>query len=181
MQDAAACRFCRLIQSASRNGRLPLSFAQQRLWFLAQMGGVIGEAYHIPFGLRLKGDLDRRALGAALDRIVARHEALRTSFAFLDEQPVQQIAPAENSRFVLPEHDLRQHKDAEAELAQVVAQEAGAAFDLEAGPLIRGRLLRLAEDEHALLITHASHRLRRLVDGGAGQRTERSVRCFSAR
>ena len=65
------------IERVERNERLALSFAQQRLWFLAQMEGV-SEAYHIPFGLRLKGDLDGVALRRALDRIVARHEALRT-------------------------------------------------------------------------------------------------------
>ena len=67
------------IAAVERASRLPLSFAQQRLWFLAQMEGV-SEAYHIPFGLRLKGELDRAALRRALDRIVARHEALRTTF-----------------------------------------------------------------------------------------------------
>ena len=56
-----------------------LSFAQQRLWFLAQMGGV-SEAYHMPFGLRLKGGVDRGALRRALDRVIERHEVLRTTF-----------------------------------------------------------------------------------------------------
>ena len=129
-----------------------MSFAQQRLWFLAQMGGV-SEAYHIPMGLRLKGDLDRVCLRRALDRIVVRHEALRTTFVFIDEEPVQQIASAENSRFLLLEHDLREQGDAQAELDRVVKLEAEASFDLNAGPLIRGRLIGLAEDEHVLLIT----------------------------
>ena len=69
----------------------PLSFAQQRLWFLAQMEGV-SEAYHIPFGLRLRGELDEEALRRALDRIVARHEGLRTTFVQSMEKPVQRIA-----------------------------------------------------------------------------------------
>ena len=63
-----------------RVDRFPLSFAQQRLWFLGQMEGG-SEAYHVPFGLRLKGDLNRVALRETLDRIVARHGALRTTFA----------------------------------------------------------------------------------------------------
>ena len=140
------------ITPAQRSGRLPLSFAQQRLWFLAQMEGV-GEAYHISGGVRLKGDLDRAALRRALDRILIRHEALRTTFAFLDGEPVQRIAAIENSRFALLEHELREHRAAQAELDRLMGMEASAPFDLEHGPLIRGRLIRLADDEHALLLT----------------------------
>ena len=107
------------------------------------------------FGLRLKGDLDRTALRRALDRIVARHEALahhlrRSSM----EQPVQRIAAAEDEPFSAARtRSARAPRCAEAELDRLSAQEASASFDLEAGPLIRGRLIRLAEDEHALLIT----------------------------
>ena len=140
------------VTSAERVGPVPLSFAQQRLWFLAQMGGI-SEAYHIPFGFRLRGALDQGALRRALERIVARHEALRTTFAFVEEQPVQRIVPSEESPFLLSEHDLCGHIDSGAELERLVALEAAASFDLEAGPLIRGRLIRLAEEEHALLIT----------------------------
>src|SRR5438477_9330323 len=69
------------MERVDRSRRLPLSYAQQRLWFLAQMEGV-SEAYHIAFGLRLQGELDRGALRRALNRIVERHEVLRTVFAF---------------------------------------------------------------------------------------------------
>ncbi|MGA0525062.1 condensation domain-containing protein, partial [Escherichia coli] len=79
---------------ADRSGPLPLSFAQQRLWFLAQMEGG-REAYHIPVGLRLKGELDEDALRRSLDRIVARHEALRTRFAVQEGASVQRMAPAD--------------------------------------------------------------------------------------
>ena len=140
------------IVAVERGAHLPLSFAQQRLWFLAQMEGV-SEAYHIPMGLRLKGRLDRAALRKALDRIVARHEALRTIFAMVDGEPVQQILSREESRFHLVEHDLRGHSDSREELARLAAEEAEASFDLEAGPLIRGRLIRLGNEEDALLIT----------------------------
>src|SRR5438270_8816240 len=132
--------------------RLPLSFAQQRLWFLAQIGGT-GEAYHISFGCLLRGSLDQAALRRALDRIVARHEVLRTSFGQIDGIPVQKIASVEESRFVLEGHDLRQHRETEQELGRLIAKEAATSFDLEHGPLIRGRLIRVGEDEHALLIT----------------------------
>jgi amino acid adenylation domain-containing protein len=140
------------IVAVERGAHLPLSFAQQRLWFLAQMEGV-SQAYHIPMGWRLKGDLDRTALRKALDRIVARHEALRTIFAMVDGDPVQRILSREESRFHLVEHDLRGRSDDQEELARLAAEEAEAGFDLETGPLIRGRLIRLAEEEDALLIT----------------------------
>ena len=84
---------------------------------------------------------------------MARHEVLRTTFAFVEGEPVQQIAPAEESHFHLVEHDLRGSSDAREDLKRVVAEESGATFDLQAGPLIRGRLIRLADEEDALLIT----------------------------
>ncbi|HEY5906539.1 MAG TPA: amino acid adenylation domain-containing protein, partial [Vicinamibacteria bacterium] len=140
------------ITRVERSVPLPLSFAQQRLWFLTQMEGA-GEAYHIPFALHLRGRLDTGALRRALDRILARHEALRTTFALIDGVPLQQIAPAEDCRFALVEHDLSGTPDPQEGLRRLAAEEAGAGFDLEAGPLIRGRLIRLAADEHALLLT----------------------------
>ncbi|HLL48435.1 MAG TPA: condensation domain-containing protein, partial [Longimicrobiaceae bacterium] len=140
------------IEAGERGERLELSFAQQRLWFLDRMEGA-GAAYHIPSGLRLAGALGRSALGRALDRIVARHEALRTTFVERDGVPVQRIAPAGESCFPLAEHDLRGHAAAEAELQRLSAEEAEAPFDLERGPLARGRLVRLGEAEHALLVS----------------------------
>ena len=140
------------ITKADRSQPLPLSYAQQRLWFLVQMEGV-SEVYHMPFGVRLAGKLDRDALGLALDRIVQRHEALRTTFAMVDGEPVQRIAAAKDSHFLLRDHDLRRHADSESGLRQLYEEEAHANFDLEAGPLIRGRLIRQEEDQYALLIT----------------------------
>ena len=131
---------------------IPLSFAQQRLWFLEQLGGT-GAAYHVPLRLRLRGALDRAALARALDRIVARHEALRTTFPAVDGEPVQRIASAEESAFRLVEHDLHAAPDAEDVLGRLMADEAGAPFDLAHGPLVRGRLVRMAPDDHVLLVT----------------------------
>jgi len=131
--------------------RTRLSFAQQRLWFLEQMGGV-GSAYHVGWALRLRGAVDRAALLRALDRIAARHEALRTTFARVDGEPVQRIAPAGQSGFRVVEHDLRGRPDAGAELARIVAAEDAAPFDLEAGPLARARLARVAGGEHVLVV-----------------------------
>lgn len=138
------------ITRTKRPPNIPLSFAQQRLWFLAQMEGV-SEAYHIPLGLRLSGELDRDALKRALDRIVWRHEALRTTFR-AGEPPVQQIA-APGCGFDLQEHDFSGRENAVAELEQLKREEAGRRFDLENDPPIRGHLIRLAAQEHMLLIT----------------------------
>ncbi len=96
------------ITPADRGAEGPLSYSQQRLWFLAQMEGV-SEAYHIPLGLRLHGRLDGEALRRALQRIVARHEGLRTIFKLIDGEPVQRILAVEESGFQLVEHDLERH------------------------------------------------------------------------
>jgi amino acid adenylation domain-containing protein len=140
------------IEAVERSGPLPLSFAQQRLWFLEQLGGM-GSAYHLAKGLRLHGDLDRAALRRALDRIVARHEALRTVFVAPSGEAEQRIVPAEQSPFPLLEHDLSAHAGRDEELRRLMAEEASAPFDLASGPLFRGRLVRLGEDEHVLLLT----------------------------
>ncbi|HEU0300275.1 MAG TPA: condensation domain-containing protein, partial [Longimicrobium sp.] len=140
------------IEPADRGERLAPSFAQQRLWFLEQLGSA-GAAYHIPLSLRLTGALDRAALVRALDRIVARHEALRTAFPSTDGKPVQRIMPVEEAAFRLVEHDLLDHPEPEVETRRLTVEELDARFDLEQGPLIRGRLLRLAADEHVLLVT----------------------------
>ncbi|HET7233827.1 MAG TPA: amino acid adenylation domain-containing protein, partial [Longimicrobium sp.] len=150
--EAAARAETMPIERVDRTGNVPLSFAQQRLWFLEQLGNL-GSTYHIPISLRLRGELDRGALARSLGRIVARHEALRTSFPTVDGEPVQRIAPAEESAFRLVEHDLRASADAEDELRRLVSDEAGALFDLARGPLIRGRLVRMAADDHVLLLT----------------------------
>src|SRR5262245_35438276 len=141
-----------LITRADRSKHIPLSFAQQRLWFLAQLEGV-REAYHITLGLQLKGQLDRAALRQALDRILARHESLRTTFGLVGGAMAQSIATIDESRLQLVEHDLHQRENGDEELEELIEREARAAFDLEAGPLIRGRLIRVSEDEHTLVIT----------------------------
>ncbi|HEU4456626.1 MAG TPA: condensation domain-containing protein, partial [Longimicrobium sp.] len=140
------------IEPVERGADLPLSFAQQRLWFIEGLGGA-GAAYHITVRRRLRGELDRGALRRALDRIVARHEALRTTFAEVDGAPVQRIAPPEESPFDLAEHDLRGHAEGGTELRRLMAEEEGSPFDLERGPLIRGRLARIGDQDHLLLIT----------------------------
>ncbi|MBI6946015.1 non-ribosomal peptide synthase/polyketide synthase [Pseudomonas koreensis] len=139
------------ILPAPRDQRLPLSFAQQRLWFLAQMDGG-HSAYNIPVGLRLRGRLDEDALQRALARIVARHETLRSRFSQLDDQPQVLILPVETG-LLLPVEDLRQHPQAENALRGLIEEQACASFNLQHDALLRGRLVRLADDHHVLLLT----------------------------
>ncbi|MDQ7758657.1 amino acid adenylation domain-containing protein [Xanthomonas sontii] len=141
------------ILTADRTRPLPLSWAQQRLWFLDRLDNA-GTAYHMPAAMRLTGKLDRASLRKALDRVVARHEILRTRFELADGEPTQIIAPAD-SGFTLFEHDLRalpEHLKAET-VQELSTQEMQAPFDLQTGPLIRGQLLQLSESEHVLLLT----------------------------
>ncbi len=154
------------ITVADRSGPLPLSFAQQRLWFLAQMEGG-SEAYHIPVGLRLKGELDED-----VDRIVARHEALRTRFVTEEGQAVQRVASADVG-FALDRVDLQGQADREQALATLSEREANTPFDLAHGPLTPGEAGRAgtrAADHDA------PHRVGWLVAGRAGARTGHAVR-----
>ncbi|MFB6848113.1 amino acid adenylation domain-containing protein, partial [Streptomyces sp. NPDC056373] len=133
---------------------VPLSYAQQRLWFLARLNPEASRAYHLRLAVRLSGDLDRTALRAALDRIVARHAVLRTVFELIDGEPRQRVLDAEQSTFLLVEHDTATDEGTGAtDVVQLVEHEAEQPFDLRSGPLIRGRLIRSAADEHVLLVT----------------------------
>ncbi|MBV8367935.1 MAG: amino acid adenylation domain-containing protein, partial [Candidatus Eremiobacteraeota bacterium] len=138
------------ILPVDRSERIPLSFSQERLWFSVQLDP--GRTYHIPFGLPLKGELDANALRRALNEIVARHEPLHTTFAEVDGEPVQRIG-APDAGFRLVEHDLREMPDAAAELQRISMAERRSPFDLQAGPLVRGRLVTTADDEHLLAVT----------------------------
>ncbi|HEX6747843.1 MAG TPA: amino acid adenylation domain-containing protein [Longimicrobium sp.] len=137
---------------ARGEGPAPLSFAQERLWFLDRMEP--GNAfYNLPNAVRMRGALDEAALERALGEIVRRHEALRTTFAEADGSPVQVIAPF--GGFALPVEDLSAlgEADREAAAARRVQEEAARPFDLSAGPLFRAALLRLGDEDHLLLVS----------------------------
>ncbi|HEV7369577.1 amino acid adenylation domain-containing protein, partial [Arenibaculum sp.] len=140
------------VMPGERGDRPPLSFAQQRLWFLARMGGGASEAYHVSLGFRLRGRLDEAALKKALDRLVGRHEALRTTFADADGEPFLRIGDPGRG-FELRSDDLSGAADPEGGLDGLMAAEEEAPFDLGRGPLVRGRLVRLAANDHVLLVT----------------------------
>lgn len=144
----------RALEVVPRSASLPVSWAQQRLWFLDQFDPAAHAAYLLPRAWQLRGELNRDALRAALDRIVARHEALRSTFVMRQGEPVQQIAPA-GVGFHLIEQDLNGLSAAQRRkrVRDLSRQEAEQPFDLSLEPLIRGQLLRLSADEHILLIT----------------------------
>ncbi|MHA6757540.1 amino acid adenylation domain-containing protein [Streptacidiphilus sp. PAMC 29251] len=140
---------------ADRGGSaLPLSFAQQRLWFLDQLEPGSAE-YLVPFGLHVRGRLDLAALDAALTGLVARHEILRTRFlADGDGNPSQLVLEATSVTATV--HDLRRTGGAvapEAAAQLIMEAEAGRPFDLATGPLLRADVVRLADDDQYLLLT----------------------------
>ncbi|MGF6383157.1 amino acid adenylation domain-containing protein [Paraburkholderia atlantica] len=149
--SGAAAQALPAIVAVSRQAPLELSFAQQRLWFLAQLDKDSAR-YHVPLGWRLQGRLDRAAWRRSLDQLYARHEALRSVFVDAEEGPRVEILPPGTGLPVL-EHDLRERPDAAAALVALCAEEACMPFDLARGPLVRGRLVRMSDEEHVFLLT----------------------------
>jgi len=143
----------RRLRKAAKRGRsgLPLSFAQQRLWFLDQIEPA-SPAYNMPSVARLTGVLDVSALERSLEAIVTRHESLRTRFISHDGEPAQVIEGCDN--FELEQHDLTliEEPQRETELERRISQEIKRPFDLSAGGLFRATLFRLRAEEHVLVI-----------------------------
>ncbi|MEW5928283.1 MAG: amino acid adenylation domain-containing protein [Gemmatimonadota bacterium] len=130
---------------AAHDGPLPLSFAQQRLWFVEQLAPGT-PAYNIPARVRLSGALDVEALRRSLEEVVRRHEGIRTRFSVAAGEPVQTVAPAEP--VALDVEDVSGEDGAR----RAFAEEARRPFDLAGEALFRFRLLRVAAEEHALLL-----------------------------
>ncbi len=132
--------------------KFPLSFAQQRLWFLDQLEPA-SSFYNLPEGIRLRGSLDIAALEETLIAIINRHEVLRTSFSVSEGEPVQVVH--ESTEFQLRLTDLGpwEESEREAEVARLARVEAGEPFDLAVGPLLRAQVIRLGEVEHVVLLT----------------------------
>ncbi|RKH59280.1 non-ribosomal peptide synthetase, partial [Corallococcus interemptor] len=140
------------LRPVAREGALPLSFAQQRLWLLDQLQP--GDAsYNIPTALRLTGRVDTEALRGAFEALIARHESLRTTLAASDQAPSQHVHAS--AAWELPVVDLSAlpQEQREEEAWRIVAQEARRPFQLATGPLLRGLLVRLEAEEHVLLVT----------------------------
>ncbi|MET0396778.1 MAG: amino acid adenylation domain-containing protein, partial [Longimicrobiaceae bacterium] len=138
------------IRPLPRNGPLPLSFAQQRLWVVDRLDPG-NPAYNMPYVLRLRGEPDVPALRGSLHALARRHESLRTTFVEQEGEPMQVVhAPAP---VALPTVDLSGLRDPSREANRLVGEEALRPFDLVRGPLLRVTLLRLAPDDHVTCYT----------------------------
>ncbi|RMH08751.1 MAG: non-ribosomal peptide synthetase, partial [Nitrospirae bacterium] len=137
--------------SATSTRVIPLSFAQERLWFLDQLEPG-NPAYNLVWAFALSGDLQESILEEALTEVVRRHEALRTTFPLIDGAPTQQISPDPHATFHVL--DVRQVSATvrEAHVHELMRQEARWRFDVTQGPLVRVTLYRLAAREWRLLL-----------------------------
>ena len=140
------------LQRVSRSAKLPLSFAQQRLWFLDQLEPD-SPFYNVAQVIHIKGKLKVEILKAAVDTIVSRHESLRTSFVAINGAPRQVIAEIVETEFPLTDLTKLPEGARRLEARRVVSEQAKKPFDLATGQLFKTSLLRLAEDEHVLLLT----------------------------
>jgi NRPS condensation-like uncharacterized protein len=135
-----------------RDGKLPLSFAQERLWLVDQLEPN-NTAYNMPAALRLVGSLNIAALEQSFNEIVRRHEVLRTTFTEVDGQPVQVIAPSLTLKIPVVDLQALPETERDAEVLRLAAKETQLPFDLARGPLLRVTLLKLGLSEHVLLLT----------------------------
>jgi amino acid adenylation domain-containing protein len=134
------------------DGPAPLSFAQERLWFLAQLDPE-SAAYNIPRMLELKGRLDLGALLRSFDEVIRRHSVLRTTFVTQGDVPFAVVAPTRAMRLPVVDLAVLAATGRQSAASELARAEAERPFDLSAGPLIRGTMLRLAEDQWILLVT----------------------------
>ena len=140
-----------LLTPVSREQNLPLSFAQTRLWFLAQLIPE-NNPYHVPIFWQLKGDLNQEALEQAIAEIISRHEVLRTNFSVVDESPIQVInSPYKLTIPVINLEELTAEIKSE-KTRQLAIEELQKSFDLETDNLVRGTLLKLDSKSHILLL-----------------------------
>jgi alpha-ketoglutarate-dependent taurine dioxygenase/acyl carrier protein len=140
------------IVSVPRDTMLPLSFAQERLWFIDQLEPG-NPFYNIPVAMSLSGPLDVAVLGGSIREIIARHEALRTTFVSFDGEPVQVISPSIDLPLPVVDISALDESHRAPEILRLVNEEALMPFDLSRGPLIRVSLVRVAEQEQVLLLT----------------------------
>ncbi|MFJ2862511.1 amino acid adenylation domain-containing protein [Kitasatospora sp. NPDC087314] len=146
------------LRPVDRGRPLPMSFAQQRMWFLYEFDPqAVG--YNSSFALRLRGELDHAALHRALAAVVGRHEALRTTYDQVDGVPVQIPHPSVDIPLPVVEAGGGTAEDREDELLRLVREEAARPFDLRTGPVLRTLLVRLSEREHVLVLSihHIAH------------------------
>lgn len=156
--------------------RYPASFAQKRLWLLDQLQPG-SAAYHVPSAFRIRGDLDRACLEAAIGKIIQRHQSLRTVFQQQDELLFQCIRSEEGFQLAvedISQLDFYRHREA---IKNICTQEAQKAFDLASGPLYRFRLLQLSSQDHIALVT-----LHHIISDGwsMGVFIQEIIQCYEA-
>jgi amino acid adenylation domain-containing protein len=134
-----------------RDGNRPLSFAQQRLWFLDQL--MPGSAYNSPGAFRIESAIDVALAERIVNEIVRRHEVLRTTFHSMAGEPFQVVAPVLTVPVVVVDLSNLSEPKREAEVRRLATEEAQRPFDLSQGPLLRVTLLRLGDHEHVFLVT----------------------------
>ena len=135
--------------AADPESLLPLSYAQERLWFLEQLESL-GPTYNVPVVMRFRGDLRISALQRALDAFLARHDALRLSFEVVDGKPFQRVGPP--AAWTLRQVELRTGADADATVRKAILDAVAEPFDIVRGPLLRSWLYSLAPNDHVLLV-----------------------------
>ena len=140
------------IEPASAPGATPLSPGQERLWMLDRIHPGTA-AFNVPLLLRVRGDLAADAVAVGLRRIALRHEILRSAVVVVDGHAAQVVIPAEDFELPLPIDDLRAEPDAERLAGRLAQVEVRRPFDLAVGPLLRARLLRIADRDHMLAVT----------------------------
>ncbi len=141
-----------VIPRRAEQNLVPLSFAQQRLWFLDQLKPG-SPFYNVPKAVRMSGALNVEALQRTLEALVARHESLRTTFASVESRTVQVITPSLSLGLPVVDLSDQPESEREAEALRLAAEEAFRPFDLSRGPLVRAILLRLSREDHVLLLT----------------------------
>ncbi|WP_437997980.1 amino acid adenylation domain-containing protein [Sorangium sp. So ce185] len=133
-----------------RQAPLPLSFAQQRLWFLTQLQPE-SAAYNMTAAVRVAGDLDLALLKESLVALARRHEPLRTTFGTIDGEPVQVIAPDGAPAFEVVDLSATPDAEHDAAIQRAASERAAVPFDLGRGPLVRVTAIKLRDDEHVLV------------------------------
>ena len=141
-----------VVHRARQDDRTPLSYAQQRLWFIDQLMPEVA-AYNISEIVEFRKELDVGALKRSLGELVRRHETLRTTFAAVQGEPFQVIAPSLELELSVEDLSEVVPEEREAEAARLASEEAQETFDLSRGPLLRARLIRMEAERHLLLLT----------------------------
>jgi hypothetical protein len=140
-----------LVKPVSREKPLPLSFAQQRLWFIDQLEGENG-VYNVPFFWQISGILNINALEKAILEIIHRHEILRTSFSIVNESPIQIIHTQPELKIEILDWEQVAEKDKFSKAKHLATAELQKPYDLAKAPLLRVKLLKLADKSHLLLL-----------------------------